>query len=291
MFYRSGYVFFLLLLLAVAADAKSLLYEVRSKNSTVYILGSIHLAKPELYPLEKAIEEGYKKSDVLVVEVDTQSGEAGQVMQYTMRTLGAYPQGKSLRTELSPKTYRALQAYTEKAGLPLYALEQMRPWVVMLQLSMAEMQRLGYSPELGIDKHFLERAKREEKTVLELETIQQQMAFLSRDDKQYQDDLLRYSLASMHEMEPMLRALANSWKNGDAKAMEKLFLLPLQDDADLKDIYERLVIKRNRKMTKKIESFLKTGNDYFVVVGAGHVVGKEGIVELLAGDGYRVIQK
>lgn len=280
-----------LLIFALSLDAKSLLYKVRAPNSTVYILGSIHLAKPELYPLDSAIEEAYSKSDVLVVELDAESRESAMVMQDAMRTLGTYHKGKSLHSELSVSTYRALKFYTQKRGIPLESLEQMRPWVVMMQLSMAEMLRLGYVPELGIDKHFLDRAKKEKKAIVELETIEEQMALLSRDDRDYQEKLLRYTLASMDEMEPMLNVLFSSWKNGDAEAMEKLFLLAMQDDAGLEDLYDDLVTRRNRKMAEKIEAFLGTERDYFVVVGAGHVVGREGIIDLLEKRGYKVVQK
>ncbi|MEA3372064.1 MAG: TraB/GumN family protein [Campylobacterota bacterium] len=286
-----SYIFIVSLLFSFTLEARSLLYKVSSKASTLYILGSIHLAKPEFYPLDRPIEEAYQKSDVLVVEVDVENAEAVMVMQKAMMKLGVYPPSKSLKTELSPKTYSALQNYADKTGLQLSAMEQMRPWVVMLQLAMTEMIRLGYSPEFGIDKHFLERARVAKKSVLELETIQEQMALLSRDDKVYQDKLLRYTLASMHEIEPMLKQLSDSWRNGNAEAMEKIFLLSMQDDAELQDVYDDLITKRNHKMTEKIVNFMKTEKVYFVVVGAGHVIGKEGIVTLLKQKGYTVSQQ
>lgn len=291
MFSKSSLLFLLLLLSVLSLDAKSLLYKVTSASSTVYILGSIHLARPELYPLKNDIEEAYKKSDVLVVELDAESQASALYMQNAMERLGSYPKDKTLRTELSAKTYNALKHYTDKAGLPLKAMEKMRPWTVMLQLTATEMHRLGYSPELGIDKHFLDRAKQERKHISALETIEEQMALLSRDDKAYQEKLLRYTLSSISKTEPMLQRLSASWKNGDAKAMEKMFLLSLQDDESLKEIYDDLITKRNYKMTRKIESFLKSDRDYFVVVGAGHVIGKDGIVDLLEKRGYKVVQK
>ena len=287
----AGSVLLFLLIFALPLDAKSLLYKVSSPSSTVYILGSIHLAKPELYPLESTINEAYSKTDVLVVELDAESRASMTVMQDAMRTLGIYPKGRTLQSELSVTTYRELERYTQQRGIPLESLEKMRPWVVMLQLSMAEMLRMGFSPELGIDKHFLDRAKKEKKAIVALETIEEQMALLSRDDRAYQEKLLRYTLASMGEMEPMLNVLFTSWKNGDAEAIEKLFLLAMQDDAALEDVYDDLVTRRNYKMTEKIEAFLRTERDYFVVVGAGHVVGREGIVDLLEKRGYKVMQK
>ena len=175
----------LLLLLTLSLDAKSILYKAESRTATVYILGSIHLAKPELYPLKKPIEKAYKESDVLVLELDPSSPHSMQVIQNSMMTLGMYPPGKSLKTELTTQTYKSLQKYLKTVGLSLKVMQPMRPWTVMLQLSVMEMVRLGYDPNLGIDQHFLKKAKRDKKKILELESAESQMVLLSRDDKQF----------------------------------------------------------------------------------------------------------
>ena len=281
---------FFLFLLTLSLDAKSILYKAESRTATVYLLGSIHLAKPELYPLKKPIEEAYKESDVLVVELDPSSPHSMQVIQNSMMTLGMYPPGKSLKTELSTQTYKSLQKYLKVLGLSLEIMQPMRPWTVMLQLSVMEMVRLGYDPNLGIDQHFLQKAKRDSKAVLELESAESQMALLSKNDKQFQDLLLRYTLEEMHEMEPMLNKMFKSWKEGDAKTLSTVVDSSLVVDPRLTGIYEELITKRNYKMTEKILGYLKTKKHYFVVVGAGHVVGNEGIVALLQKHGFKVTQ-
>jgi len=288
---KYSYLFSLFLILSLSLEAKSLLYKVSSKNSTVYILGSIHLAKPELYPLDKEITKAYTNSEVLVVELDPSSTESMATIQETMLSLGLYPPGKSLKTELSAKTYKALDEYMSKIGMPVSSVESMKPWVVMLQLTVTEMIRLGYSPDLGVDKHFLDLAKAEGKNVISLETAQEQMSLLAKDDKQFQDKLLLYTLESMQEMEPMLDEMFMHWQKGDALAFDKIMSMPLETDPSLNEIYDDLIIQRNYKMTRKIEEFLKTKKNYFVVVGSGHVVGKEGIVNLLKRKGYKPTQK
>ncbi len=288
---KYSYIFSLLIIFVFSIEAKSLLYKVSSKSSTVYILGSIHLAKEEIYPLDRAITNAYNNSDVLVVEVDPSSQESVIAMQNTMVTSGIYPQGKTLSTELSSTTYALLKRYTDKAGISLEAMEQMKPWVVMLQLSITEMMRLGYSPELGIDKHFLDKANTDKKPVMELETAQEQMALLSKEDQEFQDKLLLYTLESMHEMEPMLEDMFKGWRQGDAKVFDKIINAPLEADPTLQGIYEEMITKRNYKMTNRIEGLLKTKKDYFIVVGSGHVIGEEGIIELLSDRGFRAVQK
>lgn len=287
---KASYFFSLLIVFSLSLEGKSLLYKVSSKISTVYILGSIHLAKPELYPLDKEIIKAYENSEVLVLELDPSSIESMKTIEDSIIRLGRYPTGKSLETELTLKTYKRLEQYVYKTNVSLDILQQMRPWVVMLQLSMTEMIRLGYSPDLGIDQFFLKKAKKENKTVLELESAQAQMALLAKDDKEFQDKLLFYTLESMHEMEPMLNDMFINWKKGNAEAFDKIMSKPLDDDPSLIDIYDDIITKRNYTMTKRIEGFLKTHKDYFVVVGSGHVIGKEGIVALLKNRGYKVTQ-
>jgi len=285
-----GYILSLFIFLTLNLEAKSLLYKVSSTTSTVYLLGSIHLAKPELYPLAKEIEEAYTQSDVLVLELDPTSNQSEQTIQKSMQQKGLYPAGQNLANQLSPKTYEALKSYMDKINMPMQNIEQLRPWVVMLQLSVTEMMRLGYSPELGIDEHFLRLAKQQKKPIIELETAQDQMDLLAREDKAFQDKLLFYTLESMHEMEPMLESMFRSWKNGDTQTFESIMAKPLEEDTSLQDIYDTLITKRNYKMSKKIEAFLQSNQNYFVVVGSGHVVGKEGIVELLKQKGYTLTQ-
>ena len=279
-----------LLLFSPLLNAKSILYKVTSLTNTVYILGSIHLAKPELYPLKKPIEEAYNKSEVLVVELDPNSQHSMQVIQNSMMTLGMYGPGKSLKSELTPQTYKLLSDYLKTTGLSLDIMQPMRPWTVMLQISIMEMIRLGYDPSLGVDQHFLQKAAHDDKSVLEIESAEEQMSLLSKDDKQFQDLLLRYTIEEMHEMEPLLNKMFKSWKEGDAKGLASVVDSSLVVDPRLIEIYEVLITKRNYTMTKKIQSYLKTKKNYFVVVGAGHVVGDEGIVNLLKKRGFKVTQ-
>lgn len=280
-----------LLLFSALLNAKSILYKVTSNSSTVYVLGSIHLAKPELYPLDKAIEKAYAASDALVVELDPGSPHSLQVIQDVMMTEGMYPPGKSLKSELTPRTYKMLEAYMQQTGLSLEIMQPMRPWTVMLQLSVMEMLRLGYSPELGIDNHFLLQAKHDKKRVLEIESAEEQMALLSKNDKAFQDLMLRYTLESMHEMEPLLEKMFTSWKEGDAATLATVVDSSLVVDPRLTQIYDLLITQRNYKMTATIESYLTTNKVYFVVVGAGHVVGDKGIIALLQKAGYVIKQQ
>lgn len=285
------YIFTIFLFFSLTAEAKSLLFSINHQESTVYLLGSIHLAKPELYPLDNEIIQAYKKSEIVVVELDPSTEESMKSVQDSMLSAGRYPEGKSLSTELSAKTYTALEDYMNKAGLSISEIQGLRPWMVMLKLSMEEMIRLGYSPDLGIDSYFLDQAKSDNKTIISLETAEEQMALLSKDNRDFQDKLLRYTLESMDEMEPILNDMFTYWKTGNAVAFEKIMSVPLETDPELIEIYKDLIISRNHTMTEKIEGFLKTGKSYFIIVGSGHVIGKEGIVELLRQKGYQPTQR
>jgi len=288
---KCRYIFSLLLVFTFGLEAHSLLYKMSSKKNTIYIFGSIHLAKPELYPLDEAITKAYENSDVLVVEVDPSSEVSESAIQEMMLDSGLYPSGMSLQTQLNEHTYGSLLEYADKRGLSLDEMQRMKPWVVMLQITVTEMMRLGYSPELGIDKHFLDKARIENRPIIELETAAEQMALLSKDDEAFQDKLLLYTLESMRELEPLLKRMFESWQKGESDALERIISLPLDEDESFQEVYDELITKRNYKMSEKIEGFLTSDKNYFVVVGSGHLVGKEGIVSILRDKGYILTQE
>ena len=102
---------------------------------------------------------------------------------------------------------------------------------------------------------------------------------------------LEYTLISMDKTEKFLNGIIKAWKNGDVKFLEKaLFADVLNEDKRLIEIYNKTLFERNDAMVEKIKGFLKTNKIYFVIVGAGHLIGEKGIVQLLQKDGYAVKQ-
>ena len=269
-----------------ASEDKTLFWRVDSDQATVYLLGSIHFANESFYPLRKEIEQAFDVSDALVVEVDINSTESMQRFQYLMQTEGYYSGNETLKDHLSEKTYQQLQAYLKEAGIPASLVEKQKPGIVVLTLASIQAQQSGLKPEQGIDVHFLNKIKNDKK-ILALETMDEQLRiFLDIEDA---DLLLQDSFYSLEMLEEEMQALINAWKQGDERAMYKLLFEDLlNENAAIISLYESLYFQRNIKMTRSIKSYLKQKGTYFVVIGAGHLLGDKGIVRLLQSAGYHV---
>jgi len=264
------------------------LWEVKSAVNKVYILGSIHLGKKEFYPLDVKIEESFKKSDFLVVEVNLNDIDP-VIIQNMVFEKGFYPVGEILKDHLSGKTYQLAAEKFQKLGLDIEFFNDSKPWFIAMNITTMELMRLGYNPEYGIDKYFLEKAKNNKK-ILGFETFEFQLGLFDSFSEKQQELFLLSTLAEVdlisHEMDKMLYL----WKNGDAEKMELMLSKPLKVYPEIKNIYDKLIYDRNEKMANKIDGFLKDDAIYFIVVGAAHLVGEKGIISILEKKGYSVIQ-
>jgi len=152
-----------------------------------------------------------------------------------------------------------------------------------------ESLKLGFDPNYGIDKYFLSKAEGKKK-ILELESLDYQIDLLSHFSDKEQELFLIYTLKDLNIMEQELDKLTQAWTTGDTKGMESILTRSVSEDKRLSPIFEKLIYERNRKMVSKIEDLLRTKETYFVIVGAGHLVGNRGIIEILKGKGYFVEQ-
>ena len=156
-------------------------------------------------------------------------------------------------------------------------------------LCVAGEHKIGVGPNLGIDKYFLSKAEGKKK-ILELESIDYQINLLSGFSDEDQELFLIYTLKDLHLMEQEVNQVTQAWISGDTKSMESLLTKSVSEDKRLSTIFEKMIFERNRRMASKIEDFLRTKETYFVIVGAGHLVGNQGVIELLRGKGYLIEQ-
>jgi uncharacterized protein YbaP (TraB family) len=277
---------------AAAAQApveqrKTFLWAIASPTATVHLLGSVHLVSPDVYPLDSRIEAAFQRATTVVFE--TAMDPASQLAAgQKMARAGTYPAGDSIDRHLDRETLELLRQRLGRSGASLDAVRSFRPWFVALVLSLEEMRRLGYHSDLGIDIHFVDKA-RDRKRVLGLETVDEQVALFAGMTEGVQTSVLRESLGKLDELGTLMRKTQQLWRAGDARGIDALLVAPLR--RDFPDVYQRLFLDRNRKMAAAIEGYLKTSGEYFVVVGAGHLVGAEGILNLLQGRGYAPVQQ
>jgi uncharacterized protein YbaP (TraB family) len=263
------------------------MWRIDSPTATVHLLGSVHVASQDMYPLDPRIESAFQRAQTLVLE--TSLDPAAQVqMGQKMAAAGIYPPGDSIDLHLDRETLGLLQQRLKASGPPFSSVRAYRPWFVAVILVLAEMQRLGYHPHLGIDTYFAERAKAR-KRVVGLETIDEQVALFSGMPDTVQEGMLKDALTKLDELGALMATTQSLWRRGDARAVDELMLAPMR--RDFPDVFQRLFADRNRKMATAIEGYLKTSGEYFVVVGSGHLIGPEGVLELLQVKGHAVVQQ
>ncbi len=267
-----------------AANDRLMAWEVETPGAKVWLLGSMHLARADIYPLRKELLEAFEQAEALVVEVDI-GGEAQARIQARMLEMGTYPPGRSIRDELSAETWSLLETQIEQTGLPLFMMERFKPGLLVTTIATMQMMQLGLNPQYGIDQYFLNLA-RDRKPILELESVEQQLELLL--GFPHSDLLVRQSLYQLHQLDELMEPLIDSWRRGDADGLARLVLEDeLARHPEFRPLQERMFDQRNHAMTDRILSLQRQGGSYFVVVGAGHLVGKQGIVSLLRQRGQR----
>lgn len=279
---------FFLTQVSVGGEIKSiteaLFWKIESDRATMYILGSIHLASDEFYPLPDTIEEAFEQSDYLVVEVDITNVNQQELIELISRH-GRFQDGLTLSQILPDSTYEAVKNEFAQFGLNILQFEQMKPWVAAITLSQLQMVKFGYRPEYGIDLYFLSDA-REQKTILELESGVEQISIFSNLSMDLQIMLLEDFLYDLTLPRERIHELFDAYKRWDAEWIRDFVFESVDTHPQLRPLYEKLLDQRNIKMAKQLDSFLQNGGTYFVVVGAGHLFGEMGIVDLLRRKGY-----
>ena len=276
-----------LLLLSAAALAETSLWRVRDGDRVMYIGGTVHVLSASDYPLPEAFEQAYGKADALVFETDMQAINSPE-FQLQMVQRMTYGDGRTLRDELGEKAYRALQAYSQKRNLPMAMLDQFRPAMVSLVIVMTELERLGINGT-GVDEHYYRRAQADGKPTLQLETPQAQLEFIAGMGRGQEDALILNSLRDAEQVEEMMREMKAAWRSGDQARLARVGLEPMR--RDYPGLYRDLLVKRNQAWLARLEHLLKSGDTELVLVGALHLVGREGVLAQLRARGYEVVQQ
>lgn len=270
-------------------ERKAFTWKISSNSTHVYLLGSIHVAAADIYPLPGVIEDAFVEADTLVVEININEVDEIESVSLILE-YASYPPGEGLRDSLPEELYEKLETQFGEWGISLSLLDSYRPWFIQNLLEITSLEMFGYSSEYGIDLHFLDAAVSRELEILELETQEFQIGLLA----EIPDDVMIRMLEMTLE-EPIIQddivILFEIWETGDTAAMEEFLFEGLEEEPELIPYFESVFTNRNYTILEKIIGFLEdTENIYFIVVGAGHLVGEEGLLNLLEEAGYTVEQ-
>lgn len=281
----------LVILLAPGARAQtgnSFMWKVEADGGAIaYLLGSLHVLTPEWYPLSETIDKAFAESKVLVEEIDLDetSNPAG-MMSALMKAM--LTDGKTLDTVIAPEVYAEVRRRAEQVGMPMMAIQRMKPWLVAITLMAPTLQAAGFKPELGVDRHFYDRAVVLGMKRQALETLEYQLDRFDELPMKLQEDLLKSTMADLDVEVKNVKEMAQAWGFGNVAAIEKMTLTALKESPEL---YTRLLVERNNNWIPHVETCLEEKAGCFIVVGAAHLVGPDGLPTLLSKKGYKVTQQ
>jgi uncharacterized protein YbaP (TraB family) len=269
------------------AAGKNFLWKIQSGNNVMYLAGSVHALTPDAYPLNPVYQRAFDAAGALVEEIDLAeadplSGAPGLLAK------GLYQDGRTFDKAVSRQTADLVAQKLQNTPLALDLIQGMKPWMVMLMLEALGSQAAGLDPELGLDKHFYDMAAGGGKAVIGLETAESQIDRFDKMPEAMQEQMLRSELAEMDTETAGLRALLAAWQAGDAATIEKMLLASFKSNPAA---YASLITERNRNWMPQLDSCLKRASPCFVIVGAAHLVGPEGLLAMLQKRGYRVEQQ
>lgn len=273
------------LLFAVGALARPvpLLWVAKKGETEVHLLGSFHMLKEGDYPMDPSIELAYANAEALVFEIAPAEMKSPDLSRGLMQA-ARFEEGGSLRAVLPEATRKKLEAFMGEAAV--LGSDSMKPWFITLNMTVSMILQAGFNPALGMDVHFMQRAEADAKPTRGLETVADQIAALSGAPMDEQVLGLEEALRPREEMLQRFDELHGFWRAGDVDAIERLMVEELVDKTPV--TAKLLNEDRNRRWLPQIEAMLAGDEDTLVIVGALHLVGDIGLVELLRARGYSV---
>jgi len=255
-------------------------------DSRVYLLGSFHLLRAQDYPLAADVDQAFAASKRVVFELSPQDMQSPQLTQKMLQA-AVRTDGTELKRDLDPATWTKLQAYATANNLPLAQLQGMKPWFVGLTITLGQFTKMGLDPNLGLDRHFMQRAAAAGKPTSGLEDIDTQVGVLSGMSAAEQQQMVAEALDQADKADAEGRKLHDAWRRGDDKLLWTSMAAQMR--GQYPQLYKRINTDRNDAWVPKLQQYLQAGQGgTLVVVGTLHLLGDDGVVAKLKAKGFTV---
>ena len=254
-------------------------------DSTLYLYGTVHLLPDDLDWQKDDMRAAFKEAGTVFFEVDT--GRDGQIEAAVLTTsLGMRKDGLRLSDGLDSYQLKLLDAAAHNGDLTIASLDSMKPWLASEFLTVAAATNAGLSPDLSADEALKSRARREQKNIIYLETIEDQVRVSADQPDSIQMALLTETLEGFNSLGEDLTTVAKSWAVGRTDFLTREMVAPLKSKSPL--FYDALITKRNEKWSQEFVRFLEGNGTGFAAVGASHLLGEDSVPEMLRAQGYDV---
>ena len=289
---RQRCVLFLALGLALAATpaaAAPYLWEVLSMSNRVYLYGTVHAGRKEWFPLPREVEEAFEDARVLAVEADITDTNA---LAGSARLM-TYPAPDALRAHVPLDDYERFVKLLPRYGLTEPQVAPMKPFMAASVLVFGEWARVGYLPQYSVDAYLIRKAKADLKPIVELEGNAAQITLMASLNEKEGAAMFKGTLDALENglANEQIAGIVGAWQNGDPQLVIEIARRYNERVPGAGAIEEKFVWSRHEAMARKIEGFLNETRDrHFVAVGALHLAGPRGLLEMLRKRGYVVRQ-
>jgi len=276
--------FFTLFLLQTLLLGQTSVWKIQKNNETIYLGGTIHLLRSQDYPLPVEFEKAYQHSNSIYFETDLQTLES-QAMQKTIISSLVYKNGRKLSTILSADVYAALNRHAQSRGLNIQQFDNFKPAMILLSLTVLELQSLGINTQ-GVDKYYLNKTIKDKKHIGQLESVQTHINYIASMGRGNENNLILQSLKDFKETKKKFKKIIQAWRDGEDQTLYELFVADMKKQ--MPTLYNSILVERNNNWMPVLRSLFKNNKTEFVLVGAAHLVGEEGLLQQLKNQGFSV---
>lgn len=272
-------------------DRRGFLWEVRKGKQVAWLMGTIHVGRPEFYPLPASRMAPLKRADAIVLEADV--SDSSRAIAATQK-YAQYPEGApGLETRLTPELRQRVESVLSRNQLDLAPMMRMKPWMLANVLALFEAAQAGYVPGLSVESYLLRVAKNDGKPILEFEGIEQQFELFEKAPWATQISFLEEALKAVETRGARreLNRIVQAWETADRGSLERLLAeMRAQPSVGSRFTIDTILLGRHPQMVRKVETMMAGGKSYVFAIGALHLVGPQGLVDLLRARGYTLTE-
>ena len=273
-------------LLATNGQSETAVWQVEKDGNRMFLGGTLHLLTVDDFPLPEAFDQAYAQASTIYFETDIGAMNSQEFMSKSMAAM-SYSDGRTLQSVLEPDTYRQLSKFLAGKGMPVAMLNGFTAGGVSLTVTILELQSLGYT-NVGVDRHYYTKASSDGKTLGFFETPDEQLAFIAELGEGIEDEIMRYTLADIARLPELFDLMKTQWRTGDMDALYSSMIVDMKEQ--FPEAYASLFLNRNNAWMPAVEAMAATEEVEFVLVGAAHMAGPEGLIGQLRAKGYNVTQ-
>jgi uncharacterized protein YbaP (TraB family) len=279
-------VLLLVFLTAATGRAESSVWEIKGPKATVYLAGSSHVLRASDHPLPAEFDIAYARSRRIVFEAPLAEMEKPLYLQKLLAA-AVYPDGSTLKDHVSPTLWNKVQKFCRERNHDCDKFYIFRPWMFSIMLTMQELGKIGVEQAYGVDQVFHEKAKKDGKSLGALETVDEQIGYLTMLDGGMGEQQVNETLDELKDLDARLADILKAWRMGDEAGIAAFSLRELQNYPQL---YQTLIVNRNQKWIKDIEREISGPVNTMIIVGVAHLAGADSVVDLLRKRGHKVMK-